>query len=155
MTSFPNINQRKRQGVTRKITQYGFLLLTEWLLTQTNCTFGWRLIILQYCSVFFFSYIDMNQPWIYMCSPFQSPLPHLHPIPLGLPSAPSPNKCEKKKNCTFSTFIAFTFKIKMIKVNHQIALAPESIQPRTHLASPKPSLKSPRITLDTTENGFT
>lgn len=40
MTSFPNINQRKGQGVTRKITQYGFLLLTGWLLTHTNCTFS-------------------------------------------------------------------------------------------------------------------
>ena len=30
----------------------------------------------------------MNQPWIYMYSPSQSPLPPLHPIPLGLPSAP-------------------------------------------------------------------
>ena len=32
----------------------------------------------------------MNQPWIYMCSPSRSPsrLP-LHPIPLGLPSAPA------------------------------------------------------------------
>ena len=33
----------------------------------------------------------MNQPWIYMYSPSQSPshLP-LYPIPLGLPSAPGP-----------------------------------------------------------------
>ena len=36
----------------------------------------------------------MNQPWIYMCSPSRSPsrLP-LHPIPLGLPSAPGPSAC--------------------------------------------------------------
>ena len=33
---------------------------------------SWRLItILQW----FLSYIDMNQPWIYMCSPSQFPLP--------------------------------------------------------------------------------
>ena len=34
----------------------------------------------------------MNQPWIYMCSPSWPP-PHLplHPIPLGLPSAPGPS----------------------------------------------------------------
>ena len=36
----------------------------------------------------FLPYIDMNQPWIYMCSPTLSCLP-LHPIPLGLPSAPA------------------------------------------------------------------
>ena len=42
----------------------------------------------------FLSYIDMNQPWIYMCSPSRSP-PHLplHPIPLGLPSAPGLSTC--------------------------------------------------------------
>ena len=28
--------------------------------------FNWRLITLQYC---FLPYIDMNQPWVYMCSP--------------------------------------------------------------------------------------
>ena len=37
----------------------------------------------------------MNQSWIYMCSPSRSPPPHLplHPIPLGLPSAPGPSTC--------------------------------------------------------------
>ena len=38
---------------------------------------SWRLIILQYCSGFL-SYIDMNQPWIYMCSPLPPPSPS-HP----------------------------------------------------------------------------
>ena len=34
--------------------------------------------------------MDMNQPWMYMCSPSWTPL-HLppHPIPQGYPSAPS------------------------------------------------------------------
>ena len=33
---------------------------------------------------------DMNQPWMYMCSPSRTPL-HLplHPIPQGHPSAPA------------------------------------------------------------------
>ena len=35
---------------------------------------SWRLISLQYCSGFML-YIDMNQPWIYMCSPSWTPLP--------------------------------------------------------------------------------
>ena len=40
------------------------------------------------------SYIDMNQPWIYMYSHPDPPshLP-LYPIPLGLPSAPGPSTC--------------------------------------------------------------
>ena len=37
-------------------------------------------------------YIDMNQPWVYMCSPSCTPS-HLPPrtIPLGHPSAPAPS----------------------------------------------------------------
>ena len=36
----------------------------------------------------------MNQPWIYIYSPSQSPLPpRSPPIPLGLPSAPGPSTC--------------------------------------------------------------
>ena len=46
--------------------------------------FNWRLITLQYCRVFL-PYIDMNQPWVYMCPPSWSPLPHPSPShPSGL-----------------------------------------------------------------------
>ena len=49
--------------------------------------FYWRLFTLQYCSGFL-PYIDMNQPWVFMCCPSwtPSPLPP-HPIPQGHPSA--------------------------------------------------------------------
>jgi len=49
--------------------------------------FNWRLITLQYCSVFF-PYIDMNQPWVYMC-PHPEPPSNLppHPIHQDCPSA--------------------------------------------------------------------
>ena len=44
----------------------------------------WKLITLQYCSGFL-SYINMNQPWIYMYSPSWSPLPPPSPpVPLFL-----------------------------------------------------------------------
>ena len=33
----------------------------------SNYFFNWRLITLQYCSVL--PYVDMNQPWVYICSP--------------------------------------------------------------------------------------
>ena len=55
-------------------------------------------ITVVHTSIFFFflfvvdlSYIEMKQPWVYMCSPSRSPshLP-LHPLPLGFPSAPGP-----------------------------------------------------------------
>ena len=47
------------------------------------------LFILLYNIVLVLPYIDMNPPWVYMCSPFWTPF-HLppHPIPLGNPSAP-------------------------------------------------------------------
>ena len=54
---------------------------------------SWRLITLQYCSGFL-PYIEMNQPWIYMYSPYRSPLPPPSPPdPLGLPSAPGLSTC--------------------------------------------------------------
>ena len=61
------------------------------------------LLSLFFFSFFFFfnlwwilSYIEMKQPRVYMCSPFQSPLPPplpLHQLPLGFPSAPGPSTC--------------------------------------------------------------
>ena len=54
---------------------------------------SWRLITLQYCSGF-----CHTLTWIshgYTCIPHPDPPSHLplHPIPLGLPSAPGPSTC--------------------------------------------------------------
>ena len=54
---------------------------------------SWRLITLQYCSGF-----CHTLTWIshgYICIPHPNPPSHLslHPIPLGLPSAPGPSTC--------------------------------------------------------------
>ena len=54
---------------------------------------SWRLITLQYCSGF-----CHTLTWIghgFTCIPHPDPRPHLplHPIPLGLPSAPGPSTC--------------------------------------------------------------
>ena len=48
------------------------------------------LIYLTYNILLVLPYIDMNLPWVYMCSPSWTPS-HLlpHPIPLGHPSAPA------------------------------------------------------------------
>ena len=56
---------------------------------------SWRLITLQYCSRF-----CHTMTWIshgYTCIPHPNPPSHLplHPIPLGLPSAPGPSTCLK------------------------------------------------------------
>ena len=50
------------------------------------------LLFLLYNIVFVLPYINMNPPWVYMCSPSWN---HSHlppqPIPLGRPSAPAPS----------------------------------------------------------------
>ena len=44
-------------------------------------------------------YIDMNPPWVYMCSPSWSPFPlPPHPIPLGHPSAPASSTLYQASN---------------------------------------------------------
>ena len=69
------------------------------LLKSTYCAFfpfifiSWRLITLQYCSGF-----CHTLTWIshgFTCIPHPDLPSHLplHPVPLGLPSAPAPNTC--------------------------------------------------------------
>ena len=50
------------------------------------------LLFLLYNIVLILPYIDMNLPWVYVCSPSWDPS-HLatHPIPQGHPSAPAPS----------------------------------------------------------------
>ena len=54
---------------------------------------SWRLIILQYCSGFCHTLTWISRGFI--CVPHTDPPSHLplHPIPLGLPSAPGPSTC--------------------------------------------------------------
>ena len=56
------------------------------------CLFVYIFIFLLYNTVLVLPYIDMNLPWVYMCSHPDSPS-HLfpYPIPLGHPSAPAPS----------------------------------------------------------------
>ena len=59
---------------------------------------SWRLITLHYCSGF-----CHTLTWIshgFTCIPHPNPPSHLplHPIPLGLPSAPAPSTCLMQKN---------------------------------------------------------
>ena len=62
---------------------------------------SWRLITLQYC-IGFLPYIDMNQPWIYMCSPFPSTL--LPPSP-SLPSGSS--QCTSPKHLSHASNLSW------------------------------------------------
>ena len=74
------------------------------------------------CFFFFFlqwvlSYIEMNQPWVYMCSPFQSPLPP--------PSPPDPSRSSQ---CTRSERLSHASnKENPIKKECQVALLPQKL----------------------------
>ena len=63
----------------------------------------------------FLPYIDMNQPWIYMGSPSRSPshLP-LHPIPLGLPSAPALSTCRMHPSWAWICFTLDSILVSML-----------------------------------------
>ena len=52
------------------------------------------LFILLHNIVLILPCIDLNPPWVHMCSPSRTPLPlpsPSHPIPLGHPSTPAPS----------------------------------------------------------------
>ena len=70
-----------------------FFLLFIYLFIYLFIFISWRLITLQYCSGF-----CHTLTWIshgFTCIPHPDPPSHptLHPIPLGLPSAPGPSTC--------------------------------------------------------------
>ena len=79
----------------------------------------------------FLPYIDMNQPWVYMCSPSWPPS-HLppHPIPLGHPSAPALGTLSHASN------LDWWFISRMIKYTFQCH-SPKSSHPRPLPQSPK------------------
>ena len=63
--------------------------------------FNWRLITILW---WFWPYIDMNQPQVYMC-PHPEPPSQLppHPIPLGCPSAPALSALSHASNLDWSS----------------------------------------------------
>ena len=67
-------------------------------------------------------YIDMNQPWVYMCSPSWTPF-HLlpHPIPQGHPNAPALNTLSHASNLdswSVSHMIIYMFQCYSLKSSH-------------------------------------
>ena len=56
--------------------------------------FFFNLFVLLYSIVLVLPYIDMNQPWVFMCSPSWTPLPPLSPShPSGSSQCTSPVSC--------------------------------------------------------------
>ena len=81
--------------------------------------FNWRLITMLW---WFLPYIDMNQPWVYMC-PHPEPPSHLppHPIPLGRPSAPVPSTLSHTLNLDWrsvSHMVTYMFQCFSLKSPH-------------------------------------
>ena len=65
-------------------------------------------------------YIDMNQPWVYMCSPSWTHLPP-HPIPLGHPSTPALSTLCHASNLdwwSISHMIIYMFQCYSLKSSH-------------------------------------
>ena len=67
-------------------------------------------------------YIDMNQPWVYMCPPSWTPY-HLppHPIPQGHPSATAPSTLFHASNLDWqsvSHMIIYMFQCYSFKSSH-------------------------------------
>ena len=81
--------------------------------------FNWRLITLQYCSSIL-PYIDMNQPWVYMCPST--------PLPPPSPSHPSgssqcagsecPVSCIKFGLVIISYMVIYLFQCYSLKSSH-------------------------------------
>ena len=90
--------------------------------------FSSRLITLQYCSGFL-PYIDMNQPWIYMCSPSRSPLPPPSPShPSGSSQCTSPEQLSHASNLgwwSVSPLIVYMFQCYSLRISHP-CLLPQS-----------------------------
>ena len=75
-------------------------LIYEKIEFKTFIFISWKLITLQYCMVL--SYIDINQPWVYMCSPSQCPLPP--------PSPPDPSgsfQCTRSEHLSHASSLGW------------------------------------------------
>ena len=75
-------------------------------------------IVLQW----FLPYIDMNQPWVYMCPPSCTPLPHPSPShPSGHPSAPVLSALSHASNLDWrsvSHMVIYMFQCCSLKASH-------------------------------------
>ena len=75
----------------------------------------------------FLPYIDMNQLWIYLCSPSGPPLSHLppHPIPGAHPSAPALSTLSHASNLDWrsvSHMVIYMFQCYFLKSSHPYLL---------------------------------
>ena len=84
--------QRARERIFSKITKHRCLFFCLFIFFQIGLFYYYYLFILLYNIVLVLPNIDLNLPWVYMCSPSWTPS-HLppHPTPLGHPSAPAPS----------------------------------------------------------------
>ena len=83
--------------------------------------------------------IDMNPPWVYMCSPSWTPLPPPSPShPLGLPSAPALSTLSHASNLDWqsvSHMIIYVFQCYSLRSSHPCLLpqSPKDCSIQRHL----------------------
>ena len=90
------------------------LIQNSWFYEDLNIFFFFIYsFILLYNIILVLPYIDLNPPWVYMCSPSWTPL-HLppHPIPLGHPSAPAPSTLSHASNLDWR-FVSHNLHVSM------------------------------------------
>ena len=78
-------------SICHEVIELDAMIFVFWMLSLFFFSFifvSWRLITLQYCSVFCYTLIWISHG--FTCIPHPDPPSHLplHPIPLGFPSAP-------------------------------------------------------------------
>ena len=90
------------------LAPYSFIYIYCYCFFFSFIFISWRLITLQYCSCF-----CHTLTWIshgFTCIPHPDPPSHfpLHPLPLGLPSAPGPSTCLTHPTWAGSTLFLFS-----------------------------------------------
>ena len=115
----------------RVVSDFLFMFINIAILFHHKATFFFSFIYLfifiLYNIVLVLPYIDMNPPWVYMCSPSWTPS-HFppHTIPLGYPSAPAPSILYPASNLDWrfvSYMMLYMFQCHSPKSSHPLPLS--------------------------------
>ena len=112
------------------VVMYGWRVVLQWKLSTKELSLKKKIILL-YNIVLVLPYIDLNPPWVYMCSPSWSPLP-----------TPSPSHPSGSSQCTSPEHLYHSSNLGWQFVSHMIIYmfqchSPISSHPRPLPQSPK------------------
>ena len=89
-----DVFQERKTKPTGSLSFFFFAIFYFWILFCFSFIFiSWRLITLQYCSGFCHTLTWISHGFTCIPHPYPPSRLLLHPIPLGLPSAPGPSTC--------------------------------------------------------------